>query len=116
MKPYFNYHWFIELSKEIHTDFVLLVHGNWGRWVDGVCSVTCGNGLRPRTRQCNNPAPANGGNTCVGSNTGQTACALGSCPGIVEPVIFFCIYLNYCVHNENSVFKEKIFNQYIGLI
>ncbi|XP_057298171.1 SCO-spondin-like isoform X3 [Hydractinia symbiolongicarpus] len=56
------------------------VHGNWGNWVNGLCSVTCGSGVRGRTRQCNNPAPANGGNLCVGSNTDQIACVAGSCP------------------------------------
>jgi len=63
------------------------VDGVWSDWSEGVaqgsCSVTCGGGTVAmlQTRQCNNPAPLNGGNQCQGSST-QTvnvACNTQSC-------------------------------------
>eukprot|EP00058_Branchiostoma_floridae_P016888 XP_002602376.1 hypothetical protein BRAFLDRAFT_97997 [Branchiostoma floridae] len=41
------------------------VDGGWSDWVDGECSVTCGSGTLTRTRDCDNPAPANGGTDCT---------------------------------------------------
>jgi hypothetical protein len=42
--------------------YLIVVNGNWGSWSSfGSCSVTCGNGVYSRARQCDNPAPANGG-------------------------------------------------------
>jgi hypothetical protein len=47
-----------------------------GGWTDyGACSATCGDGTQTRT--CTNPAPANGGAACVGSET--QACSMGPC-------------------------------------
>lgn len=41
------------------------VDGQWNTWSPWTsCSVTCGNGLENRTRQCNNPAPQYEGSTC----------------------------------------------------
>ena len=45
-----------------------LVDGNWGQW-GAWGSVDSTTGLVTRTRVCNNPAPLNGGSTCVGSAT-----------------------------------------------
>ncbi|XP_033759595.1 A disintegrin and metalloproteinase with thrombospondin motifs adt-1-like [Pecten maximus] len=50
-------------------------YGNWGS-----CSRSCGTGLRSRTRQCNNPSPANNGADCVGSTTSTEACNTQACP------------------------------------
>ncbi|CAH1780742.1 unnamed protein product, partial [Owenia fusiformis] len=36
--------------------------GPWTAW--GQCSTTCGDGEKNRTRECNNPAPAYGGDAC----------------------------------------------------
>ena len=36
----------------------------WGSW--GTCFVTCGDGMRTRTRTCDNPPPANRGDDCPG--------------------------------------------------
>ncbi|XP_041365652.1 coadhesin-like [Gigantopelta aegis] len=62
-------------------------NGAWGPWGAekfGKCSLTCGTGTRPvtRTRQCDNPAPSNGGKDCPGENKSvkREACKLKDCP------------------------------------
>lgn len=72
----------------------MVVHGNWGSWVAGTCSRTCGNGQRARTRQCNNPVPANGGNQCQGSNTDQISCNEGLCPSKTFSLYVFFLTVN----------------------
>ena len=57
------------------------VDGQWGSWEAWQCSVTCGTGTDTRTRNCDNPAPSNGGNNCVGSSTESTSCTEPDCPG-----------------------------------
>ncbi|XP_055957003.1 coadhesin-like [Patella vulgata] len=57
------------------------VDGNWGSWSTfGSCTVTCGGGTQTRTRVCDSPVPANGGNTCPGSTTDNQACNSVACP------------------------------------
>ncbi|KAJ8310624.1 hypothetical protein KUTeg_012489 [Tegillarca granosa] len=57
------------------------IHGNWGSWGSwGSCSVTCASGTKSRSRSCNNPSPAYGGNNCAGSSTSSTTCTLSACP------------------------------------
>ena len=52
--------------------------GNWSKW--SYCNVTCGQGHKSRTRECNNPAPENGGFNCIGDNVEVTKCeALRKC-------------------------------------
>nr|QNH72405.1 toxin candidate TRINITY_DN4862_c0_g2_i1 [Ceriantheomorphe brasiliensis] len=56
------------------------VDGHWGQWaLWSSCSTSCGNGVKTRTRQCNNPAPSNGGADCTGSNTDTKVCDRPSC-------------------------------------
>ncbi|KAI8491799.1 regulation of mast cell degranulation [Branchiostoma belcheri] len=66
------------------------IDGAWSDWVDGECSVTCGDGVMTQTRFCDNPAPANGGPECTlvdGLTTGlieerTVPCDQGACPTI----------------------------------
>uniref|UniRef100_A0A3B4DF73 ADAM metallopeptidase with thrombospondin type 1 motif, 2 n=1 Tax=Pygocentrus nattereri TaxID=42514 RepID=A0A3B4DF73_PYGNA len=65
----------IKLSPDI-----LRQDGHWGQWTDfGSCSRTCGGGVRFRTRQCDNPIPANGGRTCYGNNYEFQLCNTDEC-------------------------------------
>ena len=49
-----------------------------GGWSDfGACSKACDGGTQ--SRNCSNPAPANGGRDCVGDST--NACNTEACPG-----------------------------------
>ncbi|KAJ8005481.1 hypothetical protein DPEC_G00118410 [Dallia pectoralis] len=55
--------------------------GSWGSWTKyGSCSRSCGTGVRFRTRQCNNPAPSNGGTDCLGVNYEYQLCKTEECP------------------------------------
>lgn len=49
----------------------------WQAWSD--CSVPCGQGVKTRTRTCNNPLPLNGGKNCVGSVNEVVLCDEGEC-------------------------------------
>ncbi|KAJ8046309.1 Hemicentin-1 [Holothuria leucospilota] len=58
-----------------------VVHGGWSEWGDwSQCSVSCLEGIQTRRRRCNNPAPDNGGDDCVGPNSEQAICDEGPCP------------------------------------
>ena len=49
---------------------LILVNGQWGNWEGWEdCTVTCGGGYQNRTRVCDNPAPAFGGNNCSDNGT-----------------------------------------------
>jgi len=62
---------------------VSLVPGQWGAWKPwNVCPVTCGSGLRNRTRVCNNPPPTNGGRFCYSVGISVKWCDPVTCPGI----------------------------------
>ncbi|XP_036354448.1 hemicentin-1-like isoform X2 [Octopus sinensis] len=60
----------------------VVVHGMWSSWNKwSECSTTCGEGRTFRTRLCDNPAPVNGGNPCVGSHKEFIPCStLNDCP------------------------------------
>ncbi|XP_006825050.1 uncharacterized protein LOC102803094 [Saccoglossus kowalevskii] len=62
-------------------DFELCpVDGGWSGWSDwSACSLTCGQGTRVRSRQCNNPVPTFGGTHCTGENTRVTECDIPDC-------------------------------------
>ncbi|KAL2095227.1 hypothetical protein ACEWY4_009946 [Coilia grayii] len=62
------------------TPDILRQDGHWGQWSKfGSCSRTCGGGVRFRTRQCDNPIPANGGRTCYGNSYEFQLCSLEDC-------------------------------------
>ncbi|ELK23643.1 A disintegrin and metalloproteinase with thrombospondin motifs 2 [Myotis davidii] len=63
------------------TPDILKRDGNWGTWSPfGSCSRTCGTGVKFRTRQCDNPHPANGGRTCSGLGYDFQLCNSQDCP------------------------------------
>ncbi|XP_049619509.1 A disintegrin and metalloproteinase with thrombospondin motifs 13 [Syngnathus scovelli] len=57
-----------------------VVHGSWSGWSGfSPCSRTCGGGVTHRTRQCNNPRPAFGGNDCMGMGIEAELCNQQPC-------------------------------------
>ena len=70
------------LSSFISTCIGVPIHGGWGVWIpSGICSVTCGGGIRRYERQCNNPPPRNGGLPCRGDDSKYEPCNTECCPG-----------------------------------
>ena len=56
--------------------------GAWSSWGEfGPCSVTCSDGFRSRFRSCDNPPPADGGDTCPGPGEDKEPCKDKECPG-----------------------------------
>lgn len=54
--------------------------GAWGSYTAwSKCTAECAGGTQYRTRECNNPAPANGGADCVGSNREVRQCNTDPC-------------------------------------
>ncbi|XP_040833327.1 semaphorin-5A [Ochotona curzoniae] len=57
------------------------VDGMWSCWSSwSKCSATCGGGHYMRTRSCTNPAPAYGGDICLGLHTEEALCNTQPCP------------------------------------
>ena len=52
----------------------------WGDWVEGDCSATCGTGQQNNTRT-KLVEEAHGGN-CTGESTNVTSCVVVECPGM----------------------------------
>ncbi|XP_071177833.1 scavenger receptor cysteine-rich type 1 protein M160-like [Mytilus edulis] len=58
-----------------------IVDGRWLSWATwNECSKSCGNGIRTRSRTCNNPSPSNGGLPCKGDTLEAQLCNKMSCP------------------------------------
>ncbi|EDW35221.1 GL15685 [Drosophila persimilis] len=56
------------------------VDGGWGPWGEwSECSAQCGGGFRMRRRECNDPAPLNGGLDCPGCRLDYEDCNMQSC-------------------------------------
>ncbi|XP_050392915.1 A disintegrin and metalloproteinase with thrombospondin motifs 2 isoform X1 [Patella vulgata] len=54
--------------------------GNWADWSPWTkCTSDCGMGLRYRKRECNNPSPAYGGDTCAGEADITDVCKSNEC-------------------------------------
>ena len=69
-------------QREFCNEVACEVPGNWGSWEPwSDCSVTCGGGIKRRYRECNDPAPANGGEDCEGNAVDVEFCLADPCPG-----------------------------------
>ncbi|XP_022802291.1 A disintegrin and metalloproteinase with thrombospondin motifs 18-like isoform X3 [Stylophora pistillata] len=57
------------------------IHGGWSRWsgYDLPCTRPCDSGVTYRTRTCTNPAPSNGGKSCVGISKEWKICNSKPC-------------------------------------
>ncbi len=75
--------------------------GMWGPWQPwSGCSVTCGEGVRERVREC--LLPSSGGMQCTGMVREQSHCSLEDCTGKHFTVL---IYLMFCF--QNKLFQKK---------
>ena len=81
--------WFFVLAAyELIVSFLFAVNGNWGPWGSWAsCSVTCGGGIKTRTRVCDSPVPSNGGDTCPGLSVESGSCNTDSCSS--SPGMYF---------------------------
>lgn len=63
--------------------FIFPVHGGWSIWSAWTpCSKTCDTGFQKRERDCTNPAPVNGGNSCKGVTMETKQCCVQLCAGL----------------------------------
>uniref|UniRef100_A0A8D2KTM3 Hemicentin 1 n=1 Tax=Varanus komodoensis TaxID=61221 RepID=A0A8D2KTM3_VARKO len=68
-------------SVLVKVPLIVQVHGGFSEWLAWQpCSVTCGQGVQKRVRQCNNPFPANGGRRCTEPDHEKRGCQNKLCP------------------------------------
>lgn len=71
------------------------VNGQWSSWSKyGGCSATCGGGSQYRSRKCDNPAPANGGEPCVGPSQQSRSCNSHPCKSNVTLIFMPHIFMH----------------------
>ncbi|XP_067949001.1 hemicentin-1-like [Watersipora subatra] len=67
------------------------VDGQYSEWtVWTTCPVTCNTGTQTRGRMCSMPAPAFGGQDCVGSSIQTRFCILDDCPQLPKTRLGEC--------------------------
>ena len=76
----------------------IAVDCEWGDWVNGDCSTTCGTGEQNNTRN-KLVEEAHGGN-CIGGYTNVTTCLVVECPGL---------YLSRTFNKKNSTYFRLIY-------
>lgn len=70
-------------------NLISLADGDWSQWMSwSTCSNTCGTGWKIRSRECNNPPPFLGGQTCNGLGYAVDSCTVSACAG--EHTLFYC--------------------------
>ena len=83
------------------------IDGQWGSWTSySACPVTCGNGDRVRTRQCNNPAQSGKGLACQGASSQILVCSLSPCAvgkEIANPIKDTKIGINPTINGFNRL-------------
>ena len=90
------------------------VDGNWsnyGAW--SACSKKCGGGSQTRKRTCNNPAPAFGGNNCLGVAVESRECNTHSCPGTVLIFRSFSKFISKC---RKTTFLMHLHKDFLSMI
>ena len=87
------------------------VDGRWGAWPAdwGQCSVTCGDGVSTRTRQCNWPPALRGGTPCSGDHTDTKPCTMNPCPGTGCTLPACRQVATLCQHYSLSSFSFSFF-------
>ena len=66
------------------------VNGQWSDWSDwSVCSMTCGTGMKKRSRSCSEPTPTQLGLNCDGDTNDYNLCFNEyPCPSKIGDVVF----------------------------
>ena len=83
------------IFKDIAFLLNIAVHGKLSEFSDwSECSASCGGGVSVRTRNCTNPAPANGGNMCKGEVQQEKPCNNHTCPGKLLNIHLFEMFNN----------------------
>ncbi|XP_035691280.1 hemicentin-1-like [Branchiostoma floridae] len=108
-----------EETQDCNSGVSCPVDGVWSTWLAwSTCTQSCGGGTQVRQRQCNNPPPSSGGNTCVGSQAQSQQCSTWACPdcagtcavGTMDPVTCECgcqtHVLTATVRNMNNASLE----------
>ncbi|XP_021339055.1 coadhesin-like isoform X2 [Mizuhopecten yessoensis] len=71
----------IDMESEVCIKKHCPTNGNWSSWQPwNDCSITCGGGLKNRTRICDNPAPEHNGLDCDGHGFESSSCGEVTCP------------------------------------
>eukprot|EP00092_Neocalanus_flemingeri_P004210 GFUD01004528.1.p1 GENE.GFUD01004528.1~~GFUD01004528.1.p1 ORF type:complete len:436 (+),score=96.74 GFUD01004528.1:799-2106(+) len=73
------------ITTKTTPDTLKEVHGAWSTWGEwSTCSGSCGEGDQARDRECNSPAPSNGGDECEGEARETQNCNTDQCQQLVE--------------------------------
>ena len=90
---------------------VTLVNGGWTDWEEwSSCSSPCGGGYQTRSRNCTNPAPANGGFQCSVPAKDMRDCVDNSpCPGKYSAlVLLLCLHLSIIKLNTKCLALDNM--------
>ena len=65
----------------------IVVDCEWGAWVEGDCSTTCGTGQQTNTR--GKVVKEDQVGNCTGESTNVTSCVVVECPGMYSKMVKF---------------------------
>ena len=72
-----NWKLIIQIAISLYFVDPIPVNGEWGDWTTSTCDVNC---FWTKSRNCDSPAPENGGLNCPGYSSYSESCTTGSCP------------------------------------